>query len=185
MPLQGHPRELPMTVQTATPSVLDDEAFVDALRRFRVAQRQVEDAKRDLVAAKDHLAVALHHAATPYRHPGAPIPQEIVAHLYWERDELRVRDIADAFGLRISHLGRVAGPRTEVAECEDCGAATQVVRRSRSAHLRADCEDCQRRRALADELRRFEEERLALERRRWERDGWDPYPYELPYREHP
>jgi hypothetical protein len=172
-----------MTAQTAAPPVLDDEEFVDALRGLQVAQQRVDDSKRDHTAAKDRIAVALHQAAAPYRDPEAPIPQELIAHLYWERDELRARDIADAFGLRLSHLSRVAGPRTEVAACQDCGAATQVVRRSRSAHLRAVCEDCRRRRELDLELQRLEEEgREALERLRWERDGWDPYPYEPPYR---
>jgi hypothetical protein len=174
---------------TATTDVLDDEAVVDAMRGLRIAGQRLDDARRALHEAKDAVAVALHRAAAPYRAQGATLPWEALSTLYWDRPEIRAKDIADAFGVRVASLGRLAGPRTQVVACRSCDGAVEFVRRSRSSSPHhVECDECQLRREIERQLRIIEEEeRRALEHARWEPDRWEPYgplgtspPYPLP-----
>jgi hypothetical protein len=125
------------------PSVLDDEAYTTALRGFRAADERLSEARRAVTIAKDELAVALHHAAAPYRHDRLPVPPDVIEHLYWDRTELRVRDVATAFGITVHQLKVIAGPRAVGSSCHRCGAPVRVLRRSRSDGLgSATCGPC-------------------------------------------
>jgi hypothetical protein len=179
-----------MTGLNAVPSILDDEAVVGALRGLRAAEHGYEAARRCIRTAKDEMALALRQAAAAYRDEDLALPVDVIAHLYWERPEVRAQDIASAFGVSVTRLAALAGPRTEVTGCSECGGATEAVRRSRSDGIRyTTCDDCRRRRDEEQVRQRLEdllqEER---ERARWEGGGaWDPYggdrhtrPYPLP-----
>jgi hypothetical protein len=130
------------------PPPLDDPRFRAAERALAVAERRLDDARRARAAAKDDLAVALHQAAGPYRDGGCDLSLESAAHLYWERLDLRVNDIAAAFGLRVAAVRSLAGPQYVVAECDECSSTFVLVRRSRSeatGRSGAWCDGCRTR----------------------------------------
>lgn len=145
---------------------LDDGPLAAALRRLHEAERDAEDAKQAVAAAKDALGVVLHAAAAPYRIGVDELPVDLIETLYWDEPAVRVRDLASAFGLRMRSLTDLVGTRTVTVTCTECGAATELVRRSRSDARQASCDDCR--------FRAVTQGALAP---RWDdhRDGWlDP-----------
>jgi DNA-directed RNA polymerase subunit RPC12/RpoP len=121
---------------------LDDGPFAAALRRLRQAKRDADDARQAVADAKDALGVVLHAAAAPYRIGLDELPVDLIETLYWDEPAVRVRDLASAFGLRMKTLSDLVGTRTVTVACLECGAATELVRRSRSDARRSVCEDC-------------------------------------------
>jgi hypothetical protein len=151
--------------------VLDHPEVVARRTALRTAERQVEEARRALTAARDELAIAVNDAATPFRHGDEPIPFDSVGRLYWDLRELRVRDIASAFGLRATAIAGLAGPRSEDRSCDRCGAATVVHHPTRSAfdhrhRVPTRCASCQ----ILEELER------TLREEAWRRGHLDPHP---------
>jgi hypothetical protein len=154
---------------------VDDEDLIAALRTLATATRDVEAAKLAIATAKDELAVALFLAARPHRTGAAPLPLEFLRALYWERPEVRVRDLARAFGLRLGELTDLVGPRREPGTCADCESRTEVTRRSRTHRPTARCPPCEEERLHRDRLRREREQHeqwvsMEAERHRWD-DG--------------
>jgi len=148
-----------MSASTALPDGIGDEDLATALQVLDTATRDLEAAKRAIVRAKDELAVTLFLAARPYRAEGASLPIGSLRTLYWERPEVRVRDIAKAFGVRLGELTELVGPRREPGICTDCDADTEVTRRCRSDRPAARCPPCVEERQHRDRLRREHEQR--------------------------
>ncbi len=147
-----------MSVSAETSDGIDDEDFATALQALDTATRDLEAAKRAIVRAKDELAVTLFLAARPYRAEGASLPLGSLRTLYWERPEVRVRDIARAFGVRLGELTELVGPRSEPGICTDCDTDTEVARRSRTHRPVARCPPCVEERRRRDRLRREHEQ---------------------------
>jgi hypothetical protein len=150
--------------------VVDHPEVVARRTALRTAERHVEEARRAAKGARDELAIAVNDVAAPFRHREAPIPFDSVGRLYWEYPELRVRDIASAFGLKATAIAELAGPRTEDRSCGRCGEPTVVRYPTRSSlrgrhHTAARCTACQ----VLEELER------ALEEETWRRGDPDPH----------
>jgi hypothetical protein len=151
---RADPHEDPGLVP-ASPSELpplDDPRFVEARVALGTAERMVDEARRARAEAKARVAVALHEAARPYRDREHRLPIETISHLYWDRPELRVTDIAAAFGLLATGVRTLAGPRVVEVDCADCLTPVHLVRRSRSHHPARSgvrCGPCLDRNALA------------------------------------
>lgn len=147
---------MPMSATTDVPNTVDEGLLAAELAALRAAEQNLEEAQLAASAAKDQLAVTLFDAARAYRSREEPMPRELVRALYWDRPELRVRDITSAFGLRMRELTDLVGYLTEHAICSSCNRDTEVRRRSRSHRPSPVCPACRE----ADEQR----ERLARER---------------------
>jgi len=148
-----------MSASTALSDGIDDEDLAAALQVLATATRDLEAAKRAIVRAKDELAVTLFLAARPYRSEGASLPIGSLRTLYWERPEVRARDIAKAFGLRLGELTDLVGPYREPGICTDCDADTEVARRCRSHRPVARCPPCAEERRHRDRLQREHDQR--------------------------
>jgi hypothetical protein len=162
--------------------VLDHPEVVARRTALRTAERHVEEARRALTAARDELAVAVNDAAAPYRHRDAPIPFDSVGRLYWEYRDLRVRDIASAFGLKATAIAELAGPRSEDRACDRCGEPTVVHHPTRSAfddrhRVPTRCATCQ---VLEEVERTFREEAWRRGHLDPHPDAWDPWDDEDP-----
>lgn len=144
---------------TAAPT-LDDALLTDALRRLRAAEQAAAAARSRAAVAKEEVALTLFATTEVYRTGAAPPPLDTIDHLYWDVRDLRITDIARAFGLTNAQLTRLVQPRTETVACADCGRHVEVVRRNRGDTRDARCEPCGR----------AERERLDLEAQRQRRE---------------
>jgi hypothetical protein len=142
---------------TTNGSDLDGALLIDAIRRLRDAEQAAAAARSRAAVAKEELALTLFATTEPYRAGGVPPPLDTIDHLYWDVRDLRITDIARAFGLTNAQLTKLVQPRTESARCQRCGRDVEVVRRnrrdSRDVHCRP-CEEAESDRLAAERMRR-------------------------------
>ncbi|HSK23781.1 MAG TPA: hypothetical protein VK906_11420 [Egicoccus sp.] len=128
---------------TAEPT-LDEALLTDAIRRLRDAEQAAAAARSRAAVAKEEVALTLFATTEPYRDGAAPPPLDIIDHLYWDVRDLRITDIARAFGLTNAQLTKLVQPHLEPAHCTDCGRDLEVLRRNRGDKRAARCEPCER-----------------------------------------
>jgi AraC-like DNA-binding protein len=102
------------------PALLDDPAVVAAISAHADAEVALVEAKHVLTRARAAVRDALFEAGTRYRDRQLPLPRGDLHRLYWEHRELRVTDLANAFGVNSTELARLAGPTEGYGRCDDC-----------------------------------------------------------------
>lgn len=156
---------------TTTESSPDEAALADAIRRLRDAEQAAAAARSRAAVAKEEVALTLFATTQPYRDGGTALPLDTIDHLYWDVRDLRVADLARAFGLTNAQLTKLVQPRTESIPCAGCSRDVEVVRRNRGDQRRGHCEACER-----DERDRYEVERQRRELARARFDDYDDGP---------
>ncbi|MFA9430773.1 hypothetical protein [Egicoccus sp. AB-alg2] len=163
---------------TAEPH-FDEQLLTAAIRRLRQAEQQATAARSHATVAKEQLALALIDAAAAYRDTDVLPPRELVDRLYWEVRDLRVNDIARAFGIAPAELKRLVTPRVTSVTCRTCRKPTEVETAKRSEPAYVQCDGCRRAQEWREE-RAWAQESLQREE--------PPYPDDdlpLSYREEP
>lgn len=128
---------------TTTEPHLDEALLTDAIRRLRDAEQAAAVARSRAAVAKEEVALTLFATTEPYRDGVAPPPLDTLDHLYWDVRDLRITDIARAFGLTNAQLSKLVRPRTESSPCAGCGRDVEVLRRNRGDKRDARCEPCE------------------------------------------
>lgn len=149
-----------MTSAPTTAPTLDEALLTDAIRRLREAEQAAAAARSRASVAKEELALTLFATTEIYRTGAAPPPLDTIDHLYWDVRDLRIADIASAFGLTSAQLTKLVQPRTEPTDCADCGSSIEVARRTRGDNRAARCDTCEQ----------AERDRLELEAERQRRE---------------
>jgi len=157
---------MPDTVTAAPP--FDEQVLSAALRRLRHAEQEATAARSHATVAKEQLALALFDAAAGCRDAEVAPSQDLLDRLYWDVRDLRVNDIARAFGLAPAELKRRVTPRIATATCRACRRPTEIECATRSEPSYVQCDACRR----DEEVRR---------ERAWARDTLDreeaPFPH--------
>jgi hypothetical protein len=166
---------------TSVTAALDLSPVRAAVARVERAEEEVTRARAAVADARRVVTAALVEVGRAVREGRTPLPDGLVHELYWDWDEVRVKDIARAFGLSASEVARVAGPAVVTGRCARCGGSAEGSKLSRSAYVHLVCDVCREAQQREDE-----EERKQLEVREalrdlvaeWERRGELPYRYE-------
>lgn len=146
------------------PSLLDQPQVTAAMADRDRADVALIEAKQAVDVARARIRDALFAAGLAYRERRRPLPAAEIHQLYWDHPELRVTDVANAFGVSTSRLVEIAGPRTREVPCPRCGQPRPTTLTSRSAPRYHPCDDCRRRETEREE-RRLHELQLEDERR--------------------
>jgi len=117
-------------------------ALQEGLAAIEAAVAGVDEAKARLTEARRDIVRRLREVIVD-----DDPPLELLRELYWHHDELRVRDLADGFGVTPQVLRQLAGRLQVETTCTECGEPMTVERRSRSDQFRsrATCPPCRRR----------------------------------------
>ena len=149
---------------TFSPVLLDDPDVAAALAEHERAEVALIEAKQRREAAIGAVRDTLFAAGKRFRDRREPIPRADVSRLYWDHRQLRVSDLAAAFGVSKKELVELAGPRADHAPCMDCKQSVPIMRSSRSNEQHVRCERC-RAAELEHQVREREREHeLDLER---------------------
>lgn len=127
------------------------------------------------------LAGALAEACEPFRDGRVELPDRLVRELYWDREEIRVTDLARALRTSTSGVAALAGPMTVTGPCERCGGPAAGEKRTRTARVHLVCQPCTEARERAEEEAAQQlEVREALRQlvAEWEREGELPLRYD-------
>ncbi|MFA9446587.1 hypothetical protein [Egicoccus sp. AB-alg6-2] len=147
-----------MTATTTTEPRLDEAPLTDAVRRLRDAEQAAATTRSRAAVAKEEVALTLFAITESFRDGSAALPLDTLDRLYWEMRDLRVVDIARAFGISQGQLTKLVRPRTESTPCPDCHRDVEVLRRTRSDMDPRRCLSCEQAARERAELARQQRE---------------------------